>query len=247
MKRPGIIHALSEPMRASGEYATSFGLMPFHRFLPDGDGHPILVLPGFMASDRSTTQLRRLLRRLGYETHPWGLGRNIGPTERVVDELPRLLEGIGDRSGRRVSLVGWSLGGVYARHLAASWPSLVRFVVTLGTPVRREVQGASNASVLYDSLRAVHVPGHLLLDDGAPLEVPVTAVHTRADGIVHWETCLVRPASNAENLRVRGSHIGLGYNPAVSYLIADRLAQTEDDWQPFEPGPPYGRVITVVD
>ena len=233
-------------MRASGELATSVTLLPFLRMLPHGDGHPVLVLPGFMASDGSTRPLRRLLRSLGYRAEGWNLGRNVGPTERVVNEMPGLVDGLARSSKQPISIVGWSLGGIYARHLAAGTPSLVRSVITLGSPVRSEARHSSNASPLFEALRAIHVPGHPLLDDGHPLAVPVTAVHTRSDGIVPWQTCLIQDAPTAENLRVRGSHVGLGFNPAAFYLIADRLAQPSDNWTAFEAPPPYRRIITAV-
>ena len=244
MKRPSIFRAIADPVRATGEFATSFGLMPFSRLLPHGDGHPVLVMPGFMGGDGSTRTLRQFLKTVGYQPHGWGLGRNIGPTEKVLDQLPRLLEEIATGVGAEVSLIGWSLGGVYARHLAAHAPEFARLVVTLGTPVRSEVHNASNASPLFEALKATHVPGHPMLDGGHPLHVPVTAVHTRSDGIVHWETCLIEDAINAENLRVRGSHIGLGFNPAVGYIIADRLGQEAGEWMPFEAPGPYRRIIT---
>ena len=244
MKRPSILKAIADPVRATGEFATSLGLLPFSRLLPSGDGHPVLVLPGFMGGDGSTRTLRQFLKSLDYQPHGWGLGRNIGPTEKVLNELPELLERIAADAGTQASLIGWSLGGVYARHLAAHAPGFVRFVVTLGTPVRSEVHGASNASPLFEALRATHVPGHPMLDSGHPLSVPVTAVHTRSDGIVHWETCLIEDAATAENLRVRGSHIGLGFNPAVGYIIADRLGQPAAEWAPFEAPGPYRRIIT---
>jgi pimeloyl-ACP methyl ester carboxylesterase len=246
MKRPAILQALAEPVRASGEFATSVSLLPFFRLLPRGESHPVLVLPGFMASDGSTRPLRRLLTALGYRAHGWGLGRNVGPTVRVVNEMPALVDRMSEESDGTVSIVGWSLGGIYARHLAARTPNLVRAVVTLGSPVRPEARRATNASPLFEALRAIHVPGHPLLDGGQPLAVPVTAVHTRSDGIVPWKTCLIQDAHNAENLRVRGSHIGLGVNPAALYIIADRLAQPEGGWVGFEAPGPYRRIVTVV-
>lgn len=197
MSRPSILHALAEPLRSSGEFATSMGLLPLLRLLPGGDGHPVVALPGFMASDRSTVTLRRALGSLGYETYGWGLGRNLGPTDHVVGELPALIDRIAHSADSTVSLVGWSLGGSYARHLATRTPDLIRTVVTMGTPVRSEVQQSSNAPALFDALRAVHVPGHPILDGGHPLPVPVTAIHTRSDGIVNWRTCLVEEAPNA--------------------------------------------------
>jgi pimeloyl-ACP methyl ester carboxylesterase len=246
VKRPAILQALVEPARASGEFATSVTLLPFFRMLPRGDSHSVLVLPGFMASDGSTRPLRRLLTALGYRAEGWGLGRNMGPTERVVNEMPDLVDRLTDTSEGTISIVGWSLGGIFARHLAARTPELVRWVVTLGSPVRSEARRSTNASPLFEALGAIHVPGHPLLDDGQPLAVPVTAVHTRSDGIVPWKTCLIQDAPTAENLRVRGSHVGLGFNPAALYLIADRLAQAEGAWVPFEAPPAYRRIITVV-
>lgn len=246
MKRPPLLRAIAEPVRASGEYATSIGLFPLRRMLPPGDGQPVIVLPGLAATDRSTAPLRRLLRSLGYQASGWGLGRNMGPTERVMGEMPGLLDRMAEESGRKVSLVGWSLGGIYARTLAARRPRLVRSIVTLGTPVRAEVHTASNATPLFNALGAFHVRGHPLLDDGEPLEVPVTAVHTRSDGIVHWETCLVQEAPHTENLRVRGSHTGLGFNPAATFIVAERLALPEGVWRPFEAPAAYRGIITAV-
>ncbi len=233
MKRPPLVGAIVDPIRASGEFATSLGLLPFRSRLPAGSGGPVLVLPGLMATDRSTAPMRSVIRRLGYDVSGWQLGRNVGPTERVTQEMPTLLRRLADRSERKVRLVGWSLGGVYARHLAARLPDLVESVVTLGTPVRSAVTEASNAHAIFRLLAPVHTPGHPLLDEGTPLEVPVTAVHTRTDGIVHWETCVIEDAANAENLRVAGSHTGLGFNPAAVYIVADRLAQGDGDWEPF--------------
>jgi pimeloyl-ACP methyl ester carboxylesterase len=237
--------ALLEPMRATGELATTLSLVPFSSRLPKGDGHGVLLLPGFMATDLSMQPLARLLRSLGYEAHGWQLGRNLGPTDEVVAGLPELLDRVHMATDAPVSIVGWSLGGLYARLLAARSPDRVRAVVTLGTPVRSDVQQASNANALYQALGPFHALG-LGFDEGAPLRVPVTAVHTRTDSIVHWETCLVDDAPNAENLRVIGSHSGLGWNPAVLYVVADRLAQPDGEWVPFRAPAPYRRIVTSV-
>lgn len=247
MKRPGFFTAIAEPFRSTGEFATSVGLLPFVPVLPKGDGHPVLVLPGFLATDGSTAWLRRLLGGLGYRTYGWGLKRNLGPTEDVVNGLPALVDSIAQDAGERISVIGWSLGGIYARHLGARTPDLIRSVVTMGTPVRRDVRELSNASPAFDALRTTHVPGYPLLDDGVPLPTPVTAMHTRSDGVVPWKACLVESAPNAENLRVRGSHIGLGHNPAVIYVVADRLAQPDGGWRPIHIPSPYRRIITTED
>lgn len=243
MKRPPLLAALIEPVRAGGEFATTTVLIPMMPMLPQGDGHPVLVLPGFMGADGSTNRARSFLSRLDYPAYPWGLGRNLGPTAQVMAGLPRLLESTYRQHGRRVSIVGWSLGGVYARYLASRFPDMIRVIVTLGSPVHPEVEAVSNASALYNRLKQFHVDDIELFVGGAPLPVPVTAVFTQSDSIVSWETCIISESPNSENLRVSGSHTGLGFNPAVLHIVADRLAQPERHWEPFEIPRPYRRII----
>lgn len=233
VRKPPLVGALIDPVRAGGELATSVGLLPFLRMLPAGDGHPVLVLPGFMAGDTSTIPLRTFLKSKGYAVSAWDMGRNLGPTPEVMDRMPRLLREVFNEHGRKASLVGWSMGGVYARWLARIQPDRVRQVVTLGSPVRSEVRDSSNASSLYDYLRPYHDEGLPGLDNGAPLEVPATAIHTRSDAIVPWETCLIEPGAQSENVRVSGSHSGLGFNPASLYVVADRLGLEQDRWLPL--------------
>ena len=246
VRKPPLVGALVDPVRAGGELATSVGLMPFLRMLPAGDGHPVLVLPGFMASDASTIPLRTFLKSKGYAVSAWELGRNLGPTPEVMERMPKLLRKMARDHDRKVSLVGWSMGGIYARWLARIHPERVRQVVTLGTPVRTIVEDTSNASGLFDYLRPYHEDDHPGLDDGAPLEVPATAVHTRSDAIVPWQTCMIDPGAQSENVRVAGSHSGLGFNPAGLYVVADRLALPEGDWLPLRVRRWARGVVTVV-
>jgi hypothetical protein len=247
MKRPSRLMAITDPVRAAGEMATSISLLTVLPLLPKGDGHPVFVLPGFMAGDRSTWVLRRTLSAQGYEVYPWSLGRNLGPTPEVVEGIPARLREIFDRHGEPVSIVGQSLGGIYARVQAARHPEIVRQVVTLGTPVKIGTRAVTNAQPLYQWLDRRHAPATPQLDDGVPLEVPVTAIHTVTDGIVSWEACIVQPAPNAENIRIVGSHLGMGVNPAVVYIVAERLAQPAGTWAPFEVPQGTGALIAVSD
>src|SRR5246127_5461112 len=127
---------LSDPLRATIEFGLLLGALPLSRVLPIGDGHPVLVLPGLMAADDSTWPLRRILRRLGYRVHGWRLGRNLGPTAVAVTGMRDRLDDLHSRYDARVTLIGWSLGGIYARALARNFPSMVRTVITLGSPFR---------------------------------------------------------------------------------------------------------------
>jgi alpha-beta hydrolase superfamily lysophospholipase len=194
---------------------------------PRGDGHCVLVIPGWLAGDRSTVALRRYLRILGYEVHGWGLGVNRGPTVSNVAALRRQVAELANTSGRPVSLIGWSLGGHYAYQLARRNPAYVRQVITLGTPATMTWNGSKAGSRLADHVPTgrFHTPPIVRpWHERGTLRVPVTAIHSRSDAVVAWRTSLVRPAPRRENVRVHGSHLGLGHNPAVLYVIADRLA-----------------------
>ncbi len=224
--------------RALFEFGAIAAASPLLRAFGRGDNHPVLILPGFLAGDSSTAPLRSILQSQGYWVHGWRLGRNLGPTPDVVDGLIDRLEDLHDRHARPVSLIGWSLGGIYARRLARKWPELVRQVITLGSPFRITPDDRSAASALFDRLQPTHAIGldELLPGfDAGPLTVPATAIYTRTDGVVRWWQCIEQTGAQAENIEVRGSHSGLGFNAAAIYAISDRLAQPQDDWRPFRP------------
>jgi pimeloyl-ACP methyl ester carboxylesterase len=201
--------------RAVGEVGAFLAATPFLRMVGRGDRHPVLVLPGFTASDRSTEMLRWYLRSLGYWTHGWQLGRNYGPNRHIVSGLATRLAELHERHGRRVTLVGQSLGGMYARHMARRAPDMVRAVITMGSrpQVRRLVSD----------------------EEEMPLEVPSTAIYSRTDGIVNWRLCIESAGPLRESIEVRSSHSGMAVNPSTLYAVADRLAQPEGEWKPFRP------------
>ncbi len=225
--------------RAALEYSAWTVTRPLLENLKRGDGHPVLVLPGFTADDRSTVQLRALLRRLGYRAYGWKLGANLGPTRHIVGGMSERLEAILRREqGRSVSIVGWSLGGIFARELSRNYPDQVRQVVTLGSPIRMVPGDRSAASGVWDSLQRLHDPEAVAMmseRDRPPLPVPTTSVYTRTDGVVHWRTCLETRGPLAENVEVFGSHCGLGFNPSVALVVTDRLAQPAGEWRRFRP------------
>ncbi len=223
-------------IRALGELALGIGTLPLLAAAPRGDGHTVLVLPGFLASDRSTELLRRYLRALGHNAVGWNQGRNLGGVYRMRPLLQDRVKALADKSGRKVSVVGWSLGGVYARDLALNMTENVRSITTLGSPFARDFR-ANNVGRLYDTLsgeqleHAVPADIEALMGD---MPVPATSIFSRTDGVVHWRTSQVRVRHDAENIEVIGaSHIGLGANPAVLWAVADRLAQKEGQFTPF--------------
>lgn len=240
LRPPGLGLLLAET-RAVFELNASVLLAPLLMRAPRGDGHPVLALPGFLATDLSMLPLRRYLRELGYDAHAWRMGRNIGGVARVRSALRHRLGEVFSTTGRKVSLVGWSLGGVYARALALEAPEEVRYVITLASPFANDVR-ATNATRLYETLSGEKVEDHSELRDAiaGELPVPTTSIYSRGDGIVNWRTCVLRPSERAENIEVFcASHIGIAFNPAALWAVANRLAQPEGQFMPFDRSGPF--------
>ena len=221
-----------EPLRAVFEYA-GMRLMD-QAALPEGDGHPVIIFPGLASDKRSLVPLRNCCEALGYAVYDWEQGFNTGPQGDIDEWLGNLAEhvqGVASLHARRVSLVGWSLGGIYAREIAKMRSPLVRQVVTLGTPFGG-TGGETNAGWLYRMVNG----SEPVIDDplAARLRttppVPTTSIYSRTDGVVAWQTCLLDGSLQSENVEVDGSHIGLPWNPQVLRIVADRLSQPEGRW-----------------
>jgi pimeloyl-ACP methyl ester carboxylesterase len=232
-KPPSKILQLLE-LRSLGEFGVSLALLPLLSRAPSGDGHPVLVLPGLLASDASTRPLRRYLSGRGYDVHGWGLGRNLGLRAGIESKMKARLREIHRTSGRKVSIVGWSLGGVFAREIGGQVPDAVRSVITLGSPIRGKPR-STNAWRIYElaSGESVDDPKLRLPRVTAP-PAPTTSIYSRTDGIVAWQCSVEMPTDKTESIEVMGSHCGLGVNASVWYAVADRLAQPEGRWQPFD-------------
>src|SRR5215475_12123248 len=189
LRAPGLGLLLAEA-RGILEFNASLVFSPVLMRAPRGDGHPVLALPGFLASDLSMMPLRRYLGELGYDAHAWRMGRNTGGISRMRAALLDRLAEIHAASGRKVSIVGWSLGGVYARDLALRAPEMVRYVVTLASPFANDVR-ATNATWLYEKLSGEMVGDdpQFLKEIAGDLPVPTSAIYSKADGVVNWRTC----------------------------------------------------------
>jgi pimeloyl-ACP methyl ester carboxylesterase len=241
-RAPHPLLALSEG-RAVFEFGAFFASRAYLATLPKGDGHSVMTLPGFMATNSSTGPMRNLLNSLGYDAHGWDSGRNVRVNEELITKLEDQIERLCDESGRKISLIGWSLGGVLARELAKLRPDNIRLVMSLGSPISDD-RAHTNASRLFEFFNGNEPEelrdGRFLGLDVAP-PVPTTSVLTKTDGVVHWRGSVQDPdkASGAptENIRVFASHLGLGVNPSVMIAMADRLAQPEGEWTPFEANP----------
>lgn len=231
-RAPGALLQLLEH-RAWFEAGASLALLPVWRFAPKGDSHPVLVLPGLGAGDESTAILRVFLSSLGYSVYPWGLGVNLGLRDGLMDRVRALLVQLAHDHKRKVSLVGWSLGGIIARELAKEMPEKVRLVISLGSPFTGHPRD-TNAWRLYEWMS-----GHKIGSDDLhePLRttppVPTTSIWSRTDGVVSWHCSVEHTTRHSENIVIDASHFGIGMHPLALYAIADRLSLAEGQWHPF--------------
>lgn len=236
-KRPSLFWLATEMGRAAAELGMS---LPYRKRLLNkyqGDGHPVIVLPGFMASDKSTKPIRNFINKMGYNAYAWDMGRNVAKVQTLYRLFEKLDE-IANKHGEEVTIIGWSLGGVYGRQMAKEKPELVRQVMTLGSPFRG-ISKPNNATWLYNLVsngkRVVDLDPELLDDLPKPTPVPTTSIFSKQDGVVPWETCIDEYETNiAQNIQVRGSHIGLGVNASVFKIVADRLMYRKEDWIHFQ-------------
>ena len=221
--------------RAPWEAMALMAVSPFLARLPSGDGHPVLIFPGLSAADGSTFALRRFLDQQGFTPYPWELGFNLGPRPGVLEACRKRILDIYERHGEPVSLVGWSLGGIYAREMAKVLAPQVRCVITLGTPFTGHPR-ATNAWRLYEWVSGQHAADEVLLAEvRKPPPVPTTSIYSKSDGVVAWQ-CSINPPRQAltENIEVQASHIGMGLNPLALYALADRLRQNPKRWTRFD-------------
>ena len=220
--------------RAFFEWAAYLAAWPFLSRAARGDGHPVLVLPGLTAGDSTTWPLRKFVERCGYTVYPWEMGLNCGPRDGVVHKLLARIRRIERDHGRKLSLIGWSLGGAMARVLAVREPKRVRSVITLGSPLTGHPK-ATNAWRLFEYVSGVRADDprlRALMSRHPP--VPSTSILSKSDGIVSWPMSLIPQNEQSENIEVNASHFGMGANPAVLWAIADRLAQPEGQWKHFD-------------
>jgi len=194
---------------------------------PRGNGQPVLLLPGYGGTDASTLAIRTFLRLLGYEPEGWGLGTNTGDVKRILPTVVARTAAAYQRTGQRVRLVGWSLGGVIAREVARERPDLVERVITFGSPI---VGGPKYTFVGWRYAERGHdldaIEAAIDERNRTPITVPITAIYSRGDGIVMWHACIDRLSPQVEHVEVRATHIGLGIHPHVYRVVADRLART---------------------
>ena len=240
---PSTLLLALEP-RGLFSFARLIAAAPFLATAPRGAPQAAIVLPGLGATDRSTAAIRAYLKFLGYEAHGWSRGRNVRPAGADLPAVAAQIRSLQEATGTPVSLVGWSRGGIIAREAARMAPNAVRMVVTLGSPFA--APAASNVGAVWRRLTGEAFPAQTpqqLQALAAPLPVPCTSIYSRTDGVVAWRACLQAEGPRSENVEVRGAHVGLGFNPAALWVIADRLGQPLGTWAPFRAGGPVAALF----
>ena len=243
MRAPSLALLLAEPLRAMldalGSHVTAH---------PEsiGDGHPVIVYPGLGAGSMNTSQLRNFLRHAGFSPSDWGGGVNIGHEgdfDQWLGGLAAHVREVQERhDGRKVSLIGWSLGGIFAREIARSAPDAVRSVITLATPFSA-LGDSTHAGALYKMLNgeAGQITPQVEARLRASPPVPTTSIYSKSDGIVNWRGCIERRSPTTESVEVDASHLGMVNHPAVLRIVANRLAQPEGRWKPLKRAERLGR------
>ncbi len=236
-RRPSLVNSLLEfrfPVEAAVLF-WNYGIKRLRSQVDDSNRKIVMMIPGFMAGDLTLAPLAKFCEWLGHKTFFTGIWSNSRCPREMVQHLERNLEEIHASFGR-VVIVGHSLGGMYALELAVRRPDLIERVITLGSPIR-SVEDSSHAFVLATAKLISILRG---MDHGClkpssacimdlverhPGKVPTTAMYSRTDGVVHWESCVDQSgATTIENVEVTGSHIGMAVNAAVYRVVADRLA-----------------------
>ena len=230
---------LALEFRAAWELGALLPAWPLLMRAPMGDGHPVIVFPGLSASDGSTLPLRNFLATRNYQVSGWNQGHNFGPRAGVLDAASLQVHETFLAAGKRkVSLIGWSLGGIYARELAKLHPEWVRDVITLGTPFAGAPH-STNGARLFKLTSGQNPHTHpMKLNLSTPPMVPTTSIFSRTDGIVAWKGSIQAPSRSnpkTENIEVIASHLGIGISPSSLWAVADRLAQPQGAWKPFAP------------
>lgn len=249
LRPPRLRHSVAEFGRVIAEIGSTAMLQPILNRLPSGDGHTIITIPGFMGADGSTSQLRRFLVKRGYNAIPWSKGRNAADKqpssldafleyrESIEDEVAEQVRSEFERSGRKITLIGWSLGGLYSVALAHRFPQWIRQVITLGTPF-----GDPRGTSLYNILGRVYNNEVEVDEDalqrwvqhtyrGGELRVPVLTLYSESDGIVGAGIARCEGDPHyVTNIAVMASHVGFPFNPLVYGVIANHLVEPHERW-----------------
>lgn len=240
------LYTALEPLRLPIELITSHWTTKLQNKQAAGDGHPVMVLPPFMASDQITQSLRARIESWGYDVRGWDLGinaqtRNSDSMEealkqrRLVSErLTDIISEVAHKTKQAVSLIGWSLGGLHALEVAQAIPNSIRQIITLGSPLGDPRSTAIYALMNANGTRAssdADVEQWLSGLDTPLRDVPFTCVYSDSDGIVDPCIAAISSGPQRQNIRVNSTHLGMAFNSRVHYILEDRLRMDAGNWE----------------
>ncbi len=230
IKKPDNFWFYTEGVRALFEHIRCKRFLKKYDFSNQGDGHPVLAVPGLLCTDFSMRLLRNFLNRLGYNALGWELGRNFGQWNDMKDlnRLNARIDEIHKKYNTKITLIGWSMGGIYVRELAKQRPELFTQIITLGAPFS-DVEAPNNAKWLVEKLNDIERIDPVWFEQiPIPAPIPTTAIYSKQDGIVPWAACLEQIEDEKhENIEVKGPHWAFGMNVQVLKLVAEKLALFE--------------------
>lgn len=224
---PSKFNTLRE-IRAPLEWLFSYGNRKKLAHVPKGNGELLVLVPGYGADEWSMRPIKKFLHSINYKVFDWGHGRNRGhvtqDTELLADTVKKINE---NHQNQRVTLVGWSLGGVLSREVARLYPELIKSVITMGTPLvggpKYTVLANKYAKSMKMDLDAYEAEIHDINSQG--ISQPLTVIFSKSDGVVGWRASIDNYNSQAINVEVSCSHLGMGVDVDVWRIVAESLAE----------------------
>ena len=206
--------------------------------LSNGNGELVVLIPGFGTGDVLTSLLRNYLKSKNFNVYGWDCGINWKYSEEIEEKFIHKLNELTEKHQQKVTLVGYSLGGVTARIIANRIPNKIKQVIIVGTPIQK-INGQNNLEFIYPLLMMGEK-----IEDFNPvwvkeiatvLPMPSTSIYSKKDGIVPWQNCMDwETGPTTENVEIFSSHLAMFTTPCTWYIIVDRLLQAEDNWQLFD-------------
>jgi alpha/beta superfamily hydrolase len=228
IKRPSFILHLTEVIRAIYQAIKAWFFMRSYTYENVGKNRPILVVPGLMGTDLSTKMLRSFLSKMGFRVLGWEMGRNLGKFQ-DLQPLTQKVKNFHEKTGKKVILIGWSMGGIFVREIGKRAPESVNQLITMGSPFGN-IHAPNNAKWVFDLLnkgRKELPEFENQIHEPAPL--PTLAIYSKSDGIVPWEACMERVEDDLhKNHEAVSSHFGMGTNKEIFKLVLDRAAMEFD-------------------
>ncbi|MGJ8593187.1 MAG: alpha/beta hydrolase [Aquaticitalea sp.] len=224
---PPVFNMIMES-RSLLEWASIYAIYPFIPKRMEGKGKPVLLIPPYLGDDYSTSFVRKYLKSLGFHTYKWDMGFNMVKSH-YIPRLEEKLDDIYQQHNEKVSIVGWSGGGIFAKIMANRHPNQVEQILTIGSPIWGVMDMKTPVYGLLEFFRGKSLKERnaRFLAELEPIpDVPITCIYTKTDGLVPWKHCMEAESyrKNIKNIEVYGSHSGLGANASVLLLTANALS-----------------------